>query len=110
MGLPFTIMPVLPFRHGAHPANIVASFLAFDPLVTFDFLLLGPEDFKQGMQDAPLTKRAFPSHEILLLLFLAFALPTDIPTGLLAFDPSVIFNVLSLGPNQLNHSDSSFQS
>src|ERR1700722_19351378 len=102
MRFPLAVMPVLPFRHGALPSNIMAPLLAFDPLVTFDLLLLGPEDFEQGMQDAPVTKRALPRHEMISFPFLAGTLPTDVPAGLLAFDPTITFNLLPLRSNQFS--------
>src|ERR1017187_4478242 len=108
MRLPFTVMPVLPFRHGPLPTDIIAPLLAFDPFVAFDFLLLGPEDFEQGMQDALVTKRALPGHEISLAPFLTGALPADVLTCLLAFDPTISFNLLSLRSKQLSERVSVF--
>lgn len=100
--LPLTVVTVLPLRHRSFPADIVPPPFAFDPLVALDLLLLGPEDFKQGGLQTSLADMALPFREVLLVPLLAGLLPPDVAAGLLALDPSVFFNLLSLGSNQLS--------
>jgi len=71
----------------------MASFLAFDPFVTFNFLLLRPEDFKQRMQEPRSRRERFQATKY-FCFHSSLARFQPMSDSLLAFDPTITFNLL----------------
>src|ERR1043166_901629 len=97
--LPVFVMLRAPLPDGALPADVTAASLAFNPFEFLDFILLRPDQFHDWLRQALRAHPFAPGERMFAPPLALGALQADVVADPLTFDPPILFNFLSLGPN-----------
>src|ERR1043166_3112891 len=97
--LPGFVMLPAPLPDGALPTDVTAATLAFNPFEFLDFVLLRPDQLHDRLPQALRAHPIAPGARMLAPPLALGALQADVVSDPFTFDPPVLLNFLSPGPN-----------